>query len=177
MCSAACEKLAHHSEAECRLVDPAIMKCFHPESNHQMYQCIGSLRCLSLSKPDRQRLNRLVAHLEHRRGTDIYRLVEYNIVGFIHRVLRLSQFESEDIQRVCGVLDTNCFDMRLPGPINIRGLYYTASLMNHDCVANTRHVFDDDWRIRVIATTDIQPGARITATYTQVLFKKLKVNP
>ena len=170
LCSAVCEKSGHHSQAECHLVDPELIKLFRPESYYQVYQCIGPLRCLSLSQSDRQRLDRLVSHVENRKGTDIYHLVDRNIVGFIRKALKLSQFQPEEIQRLCGILDTNCFDIRLPGPINIRGLYSTASLMNHDCVANTRHVFEPEhnFRILVIATTDIQPGSKITATYTQV---------
>lgn len=53
-------------------------------------------------------------------------------------------------------------------------LYPTASLMNHDCVPNTWHVFDcSSLRIRVLATVDILPGSKITATYTQSLWNTL----
>jgi len=175
MCSKECEESPHHRDAECRLIDRKIMTRLRPESNPKMYQCISALRCLSL--PDRSKLDTLVSHLDHRIGTDIYRLVECNIVGFIRNALKLTQFEPEDIQRVSGILDTNCFDVRLQsGKGSIRGLYPTAALMNHECIPNTRHVINEDngqMRIRVLATVDIQPGSRISATYTQSLWNTL----
>jgi hypothetical protein len=46
--------------------------------------------------------------------------------------------------------------------------------MNHDCVANTRHVFDPaDFWIRILATKDIPAGDKISATYTQSLLNTL----
>lgn len=96
------------------------MSQLQPQVSPQMYQCIAPLRCLAL--PDRRQLDSLVSHLDQRVGTDIHRIVERNIVGFIRQGLRLTQFKAEDIQRVCGILDTNCFDIRLPGgKSSIRG--------------------------------------------------------
>jgi hypothetical protein len=42
--------------------------------------------------------------------------------------------------------------------------------MNHDCVPNTRHVFDADDKMLVFATVDIGKGAAVTSTYTQALW-------
>jgi hypothetical protein len=123
---------------------------------------------------DGERLDELVSHLEQRRGTDIYRLVEQNISSFLLYRLLLTQYDSESIQRVCGILETNCFEIRVQGRVSVRGLYSTASLMNHDCVANTRHVFDPaDFRIRILATKTIPVGDKISATYTQSLWNTL----
>lgn len=176
MCSASCEQHAFHRDAECRLIDPTLAaKQLNQETiNSQVYQCITPLRYLSLASTDRERLDKLVSHLEQRRNTDLYRLVERNISSYLRNQLKLTQFDGESIQRVCGILDTNCFEIRFRGRVSIRGLYPTASLMNHECLANTRHVFDPtDWQIRVIATKDIPAGERISATYTQSLWNTL----
>ncbi len=142
--------------------------------NTQVYQFIAPLRYLCLPPSDRERLDKLVSHLEQRRNTEIFRLVEHNIANFMRNGLKLTQFDSETIQRVCGILDTNSFEIRFRGRVSTRGLYPTASLMNHECIANTRHVFDpDDWRIRILAMKEIQAGERISATYTQSLWNTL----
>lgn len=158
------------------MIDPTLMinHLSQGSINSQVYQCITPLRYLSLPDSDKERLDKLVSHLEQRCGTDIYRLVEQNISSFLRYRLLLTQYDSESIQRVCGILETNCFEIRFQGRVSVRGLYPTASLMNHDCVANTRHVFDpDDFRIRILATQDILAGEKISATYTQSLWNTL----
>jgi hypothetical protein len=158
------------------MIDPTLMANYLSQEsiNSQVYQCVTPLRYLSLPDSDRERLDKLVSHLEQRRGTDIYRLVEQNISSFLRYRLMLTQYDSESIQRVCGILETNCFEIRIQGLVSVRGLYPTASLMNHNCVANTRHVFDpEDFRIRILATKDILIGEKISATYTQSLWNTL----
>lgn len=176
MCSSKCEENPFHQNAECRLINPTLAanQLRQENLNGQVYQCIAPLRYLSLPSTDRQQLDKLVSHVEHRRNTDLYRLVEQNISNYLRNKLKLTQFDCESIQRVCGVLDTNCFEIRFRGRVSIRGLYPTASLMNHECVANTRHVFDpSDLRIRVLASRDIASGETISATYTQSLWNTL----
>ena len=176
MCSAICEESSFHRNGECRMIDPSLMADLLRQDviHTQIYQCIVPLRYLCLPLPDRERLDKLVSHLEQRRNTDIFRLVEHNIANFLRNRLKLTQFDAENIQRICGILDTNCFDIRFRGRVSTRGLYPTASLMNHECVANTRHVFDpNDWRILILATKEIQTGERISATYTQSLWNTL----
>lgn len=72
---------------------------------------------------------------------------------------------------IVGILDTNTFEIRLTGYDNIklRGLYLNASMMNHNCCPNTRHLFNDRLQIVLIATRDIPKGTPITASYTQTL--------
>ena len=158
------------------MIDPKLASSqLRPGAIHpQVYQCISPLRYLSLPATDHECGDKLVSHLEQRRNTDLYRLVKQNISSYLRNQLKLIQFDSERIQRVCGILDTNCFEIRLRDRVSIRGLYPNASLMNHECVANTRHVFNPfDFRIKVIATRDIAPGQTISATYTQSLWNTL----
>ncbi|XP_057374746.1 SET domain-containing protein SmydA-8-like isoform X1 [Daphnia carinata] len=176
MCSALCEESAFHRNSECRMIEPALVANFLCTGtiNNQVYQCITPLRCLSLSAKNRQVLDKLVSHMEQRKGTDIYRLVEQNISSFLRQRLKLTQYDSEHIQRVCGILETNCFEIRIQDRVSFRGLYPTASLMNHECVPNTRHVFDPfDFKIRVLATRNIRAGEKISATYTQIFWNTI----
>ena len=176
LCSASCEASGQHP-AECRLMkDNPVRIPINVDSANHFYQCIGALRCLSLASTHPaqwKRLNSLESHLESRKGSQMYLVAERNVVAFIRSGLKLPNFEAEIIQRVSGILDVNCFDIRIPGKVAVRGLYPTASLLNHDCVPNSRHFFDSGMRITLVATVDIHPGESITATYTQSLWNTL----
>ena len=176
LCSSACEASGQHP-AECGLMkDNPVQIPINVDSANHFYQCIGALRCLSLASthpPEWKRLSSLESHLETRKESGMHRVVERNIVAFIRDGLKLGNFQAETIHRICAILDVNCFDIRIPGKVAVRGLYPTASLLNHDCVPNTRHIFDSGMRITLLATVDIHPGEPITATYTQSLWNTL----
>ena len=71
---------------------------------------------------------------------------------------------------MCAILDTNSFDIR-SGLRRGRGLYYKSAMMAHDCLPNTRHVFDEETlTISIYATREIPKGESVTATYTQTLW-------
>lgn len=97
-----------------------------------------------------------------------------NLVTFIIHVLELP-FDEETILKVASIFDTNSFDVRSPdGSKKLRGIYVTASMMNHNCKPNTRHIFlGDDNNLGLIATVPIAKGEMITATYTQTLWGTL----
>ena len=54
----------------------------------------------------------------------------------------------------------------------VRAVYASASLQNHDCRPNTRHVFDEDYVITVRATVPISAGDVISTSYTQPLWSE-----
>lgn len=71
---------------------------------------------------------------------------------------------------VAGILDTNCFDVRVPdNSVNARGLYYEAAMFSHDCLPNARHLFRDDKKLIMFATRDIKKGEIISISYAQPL--------
>jgi hypothetical protein len=53
---------------------------------------------------------------------------------------------------------------------SLRGLYPIAAMMNHECVPNTRHGYDERQKMTVRATVDIPAGTEITNTYTSLLW-------
>jgi len=57
--------------------------------------------------------------------------------------------------------------------VNLRAMYRIACIMSHDCKPNTRHTFGPDNSINIYATVNIPKGSKITATYTQPLWKTL----
>ncbi|KAL4707889.1 hypothetical protein ACJJTC_010324 [Scirpophaga incertulas] len=116
----------------------------------------------------------LESHLEDRINTPLYMILKANLVTFIIQVLGMS-FDEETILKVASILDTNTFDVRLPdASTRLRAIYVTASMMNHSCKPNTRHVIiDNDHNFAVIATVPISKGEMITTTYTQTLWGTL----
>jgi len=103
------------------------------------------------------------------RKTALYGVLRNNVVGFAKQALGLD-VEEEEVLGVCAVMDTNSFEVRRGAGVKLRGLYPLASLMNHDCVPNTRHVFDAQDKMLVFATVDIAKGTPVTSTYTQALW-------
>ena len=58
----------------------------------------------------------------------------------------------------------NAFEVGQEG-VSIRALYPQAFYMAHDCVPNTGHTDDDNFRLRVRASTKIHKGSPIYLSY------------
>ena len=94
---------------------------------------------------------------------------QVNVVKFLHQKLFLDRrFTSDQIQKVCGILDTNCYEIGWNG-IRARAIFPTIARINHDCVPNARKFFDSDMRMVVVASRDLQPGEEVTLSYTPPL--------
>lgn len=92
-------------------------------------------------------------HLEVRINTPIYQVLKVNLVTYIRNILGLKQFDEHLILKIAAILDTNCFEIR-PHQKNtkLRAVYPMAAMISHDCVPNTRHVFDEHMQMSVLAT-------------------------
>nr|CAD7605274.1 unnamed protein product [Timema genevievae] len=87
----------------------------------------------------------------------------------------LPEDDPEIVQRVCGVLDVNSFEVRAPGlpshaeHLRLRAVYLQAALMAHHCVANTHLAVDDNFLITIHASVPISQGQPIFFNYTNPL--------
>ncbi len=84
-------------------------------------------------------------HNDLRRQLDMWRIYQVNVVQFLRKVCGLAdEFSEEEIHASCGVIDVNAFEIRLPGNKyqQVLGVFPLASMMSHNCVANTQHVID-----------------------------------
>ena len=94
---------------------------------------------------------------------------QVHVVKFLHEKLFLNRrFTSEQIQRVCGILDTNCYELGWKG-IRARAIFQTIARINHDCIPNARRFFDSEYRMVVVSSRDIYPGEEVTLSYTPPL--------
>lgn len=76
------------------------------------------------------------------------------------------------VQKICGILDVNSFELRSPGGLGeslLRGLYPQTSLIAHDCRGNTHITVDDKFQLTVFASLSIQEGEIIYFNYTSSL--------
>lgn len=95
-------------------------------------------------------------HLEERINSPLYSVLKANLVTFIRVVLELNEFDETTILKVAAKLDTNSFEIRPVKTKNrIRGVFLQASMFSHDCLPNTRHVFDENMQIMCVATGKI----------------------
>lgn len=92
-------------------------------------------------------------------------------------ILTKQDLDEEIVQRICGVLDINTFEVRPPSNNesmqdlvdHLRGLYLQASLMTHDCVGNTLLSVDDDFTMTIYACKSIPAGEPIFFNYSNCL--------
>ncbi len=110
-------------------------------------------------------------HNDQRRGGDLWRVNQINVVEFLRGACSLAtQFEEEEIHAACGVMDVNAFEIRLPvSGQRVVGVFPTAAMMAHHCISNMSHVIDSGYRMTVRASVPIQRGEPIFMSYAHSL--------
>ncbi|XP_012234310.1 uncharacterized protein [Linepithema humile] len=122
-----------------------------------------------------EKINYMEAHLDKRIGTSIWKDREVNIVDVIRRLRMPAEIEppsAELMQKLCGILDVNAFQLRSPGALDgllLRGLYIEATLMAHDCRGNTHLSVDDNFQLTIYASVTIKEDEPILFNYTSSL--------
>nr|CAH7726752.1 unnamed protein product [Callosobruchus chinensis] len=81
--------------------------------------------------------------------TQIWNTNQINVVNRIRGSWGLTEYSENEIHTVCGVLEVNSFEIGRRD--KARGLYPTAFLISHDCVPNTNHVDDENFKLTVRA--------------------------
>lgn len=75
----------------------------------------------------------------------------------------------ETIHKISGIIDVNGLEINQDAEVT--ALYPTAYLMEHSCVPNTAHIFDNEsYKITIRATDYIQTGEHISTMYTHCLW-------
>lgn len=150
------------------------------------FDLITPLRCLMLAT-DPARANKFTtmcnmqSHCEQRRNTAIWRLHERNVIAPLRQLpagamplLADEHRDADFVQRCCGILDVNSFEVRtasFAADIPVRGLYPLAGMMPHDCVSNTFITVDGgaEHAMRVYASVPIAAGETVYNNYTSTL--------
>lgn len=178
-----CYDCTVHIEAECE---------FYRKSNLDInflfnhFDVVTPVRCLLLAETDPEKFNEVMkmeAHLEERRGTEIWNIHGKHTVqpllecGAFERFGAGVKVNEEVIQQICGVLDVNSFEIRgdadeQDGQMSntVRGLYPKTALMTHSCVPNTLVSVDGNSSLRLYTTVAVKEGELLYYNYTRCLF-------
>lgn len=82
----------------------------------------------------------------------MYNILKLNLLTFFKTILGLDEFDEMTILKTAAILDTNTYEIRLTNfKSKIRAIFPNAAMISHDCVPNTKHVFDTNLNIIVIA--------------------------
>lgn len=118
-----------------------------------------------------EEIGKLEAHLEERKQKSVWEERQETVINILKKMelIKSDGADDEEIQRICGIVDVNSFELRSPGTLDdspLRGLYLKAALMAHDCRGNTHITVDDDFNLTVYASVSIDKGDAIVFNYS-----------
>ena len=63
----------------------------------------------------------------------------------IFLLFKIHELDPETVQRICGIFDTNCFNLISlvdsgSGGADLGGIFPTAAMLMHSCIKNTKLV-------------------------------------
>lgn len=179
LCGEKCQNAQLHKD-ECKVFTEreykANINCT-PTEQVDAYSVIGPLRFLLLKSTAKTKYDTLITLLSRTEQsvTDKERdKLKTSIVPFIKEVLKLDYSEEEIIQ-AASIFDTKSFEIiRNEGEVNVRGLYATSSLLQHDCKPNTKYsIQGDNVQLVLIATVAIPKGETISVSHSEILWGTL----
>uniref|UniRef100_V5G4W8 Protein msta, isoform B n=1 Tax=Anoplophora glabripennis TaxID=217634 RepID=V5G4W8_ANOGL len=158
---------------------------------HEFYRqdALLALRCLLLQSRHPKKFAQLMEMESHMgfRGedTEVYKDVDSRVVSYLNdnffaplNILEgksgkkvLQDISRETIHKICGIIDVNALEINQDAEVS--ALYPTAYLLEHSCVPNSMHIFENEpsgYKITVKAAVPIQSGEHITTMYTHCLW-------
>lgn len=170
MCGPECCSKPQHA-AECQITPTGAREKIKVESSKEvqpMYDSVMVLRCLHLKETQPaqwQQLMKLQSHSDQRKQSGLEDMDRNVIVRFIRETLELEPSD-ELMMQLCGIIFVNSFEM----PFNKQAVFATASLFEHDCVANATRSFTVQGKIVIRATVPISRGENISLNYIDPLW-------
>jgi len=180
LCSKNCEKHPAHVE-ECKIykVNTGAMYSYfqngtiqkkkqHPENAN--YQVAMVVRALLLKKLDIKKYKAVLAlesHKKEREEMGKTEIVKEKVIPIV-QLYKIQEAHEEMLQNICGIFDTNCFELCPSGAGDtLSGIFTSAAMMMHSCYKNTRLTFSDDHVLTILARTNIKKGDAIYHTYAR----------
>jgi len=116
-----------------------------------------------------EKLLNLESHVEEVKESVMWPEYQKGIVEPLTKM----DFDEDLVCQIIGIICTNSFELLQPTKgAPQHGLFETASLMNHDCIGNTRLVIDetkDGFQMSIYASVQISKGAPILFNYVRPL--------
>ncbi|XP_073992221.1 SET domain-containing protein SmydA-8-like [Rhodnius prolixus] len=174
VCNEECSKQEIHSKNECAIFSSVGVKFNLDGDASAQLECITVLRTLLESERDATRWNDEVVVLEdhtndRKARPEFWSAEQINVVDFLYEKCKLrSRFKKDTIQKVCGILEVNCFEVITEEYSSIRGLYPKLAIMSHNCVANTTHSkILNEHKMIVRTTVAVKEGDELYSSYTR----------
>ncbi|XP_014600926.1 PREDICTED: protein msta, isoform B-like [Polistes canadensis] len=166
ICSQICEDSKKHVDYECKYLRKLEPTC---GSNWSIDLLRGLLavRAITLDDEKRDVLAVFQCH-QNLKGDCEVTLLRSNVKNAPEAK------EIDFMMMVSGIFNTNSFETFVVQDkdhyTSLRGLYPLGALLNHACVPNTRHHYDSQQRLYVIAVRPISAGEEITMTYIDLFW-------
>lgn len=163
ICSMECEQNLNHLR-ECEYIRDHGGNFSEISSN--LFRSLVPLRGLLLEAKQKELLHSLCKHIHDKHGFE---------VGLIKAKITIPEYDEEILRQICYILDANAFETVVDPKdditeFSIRGLYPMSALLNHCCVPNTAHLFDENQRMIIKSTVSIPKGTEILTSYTSLLW-------
>uniref|UniRef100_A0A1B0FH41 SET domain-containing protein n=1 Tax=Glossina morsitans morsitans TaxID=37546 RepID=A0A1B0FH41_GLOMM len=170
----------YHGQRECKIFVAAKAKFYNMKSDQNgcpQLDCITPLRVLLAKEAEPERWVQEVASMEYhdkerRENTELWHADLVNIAQYLRGPCKLGERFSEDlIMQVVGILEINAFEARTVQGYALRCLYPLTGILAHNCVPNTtRSIYpSEDFKIRLRAMVDLDPGQPLHHSYTYTL--------
>ncbi|CAH0694740.1 unnamed protein product [Spodoptera exigua] len=192
VCSGNCPGLKdpRHHAAECEILSLRSECALNDMADYYRHDALLPLRCVLLQKTDPEGWKKLLemqSHMECRTpGTEAYDeanefIVEYLMNNFVSKLdekqKKTFEITAELLHRICGIIDTNALEIRLPQGSELNALYAETYKMEHSCVPNTKHTFNlsakdrkDLYKITIKAVVPIVKDHHISTMYSHALW-------
>lgn len=139
----------------------------------------GPLKCLMLlENPGKaivaSEILKLSSYSSERRNSEIWEEHERNVVGPLMKsglipLLKTVKVDSELIQKICGIIDGNSFEIRNINGDSMKGIYPFANNLTHNCTPNTMMAVGSDLKMKIISTVPIESGSFVHNSYVSPL--------
>ncbi|XP_068618077.1 SET domain-containing protein SmydA-8 [Battus philenor] len=194
VCSGNCPGLTdpRHHGVECEILS-ARPECVLDEmADYYRHDALLPLRCILLQKTEPEKwkcIMQMQSHMECRTpGSEAYDeanefIVEYLLENFIKKLDKsvkdkyLPEVSKDLIHKICGIIDTNALEIRLPDGSELQALYANTCILEHSCIPNTKHTFNhstedksDLYRITVKVVVPVMKDQHITTMYSHALW-------
>ncbi|XP_050670565.1 SET domain-containing protein SmydA-8-like [Leptidea sinapis] len=164
LCSEQCQNSSVHYDDCCIISGWPSKVPIEDVDNTLLSRALTSIRALLLNDDQKNLVRNLQAHILPQHASEIRDLKEY---------FDIPSEEEEFMSLVSCILDSNAFQIATrygSKEMSMRGLYPVSSLLNHNCVPNTKYGFDKDYKMFVRAVKPIPAGTELTTCYSGLLW-------
>ncbi|KAL1497645.1 hypothetical protein ABEB36_008568 [Hypothenemus hampei] len=174
---------------ECKILGLRDIRAINGLHDFYRQDTLLALRCLLLQNRHPKKFAQLLEMESHqdKRGedTEVYKDIQTRIVDYLHdnfldalRILEgksgqqvLNDVSKETMHKICGIIDVNALEINQDAEVT--ALYPTAYLMEHDCLCNTTHIFENSakgYAITIRAALPVLKGDHLSTMYTHALW-------